>query len=186
MSRKLIIYDDFFNEYGLSAINDISKELFNSISPNVYAKNGYPLIDQTMQQLFESLLGQPVFFYENSGVLVETNVKNDSVHAWSSDWFAVLPLNKSYLEDECLKLLTKNNQSKYEFSKMEKNINKTYTCAQIVTSNSVEDFEESITIPFKNNRLILIEGNLWHSVNFKDNGRAVIFFIGKGQNNAEN
>ncbi len=151
---------------------------FRFYSTPYYAARLLTDYDTTIGQLFESLLGTPVDLNKNINMLLETSIKDDKVYAWDTDWMAIALLDEEYMSSECMKLyIDKDGKDSIYISELTRNINNQYPGSQVTTKNSADGFLEDIVIPFKKNRLILIEANLWHSVNFKDKSKIIHFLI---------
>lgn len=178
MSRKLIVYDNFFNDDGLHHVrNMLERENPTGTAPG--SKDpGYVFYDPVIQQLFESLLATPIDICDNSNILCKTNIKESNIRVWDTEWFAVALLDDEYSDNECLKLLVdENNNSRYVFDDIEKSINSKYSYAAHTTISNIENFKEDVVVPFKNNRLILIEADLFHSMNFKNDSLVCMFLL---------
>ena len=180
MSRKLIIYDNIFNESGLEAVKQlIRKNEPRDLMEYPFAKKGSILIDNTIQQLFASLLGAPVVILNGGGAVQQVNIGSNRAFAYSTaDWFAIISIDDIYSDNESLTLLAdKENSNRLFVDEMTRELNGRYASIALVDRDINEGFTKGACIPFKKNQLLLIEANLWHSIELKDNSNLMSFYI---------
>ena len=182
MSRKLIVYDNIFNEPGLEVVKQlIRKNKLRDLMEYPFAKKGSLLIDSTIQQLFASLLGAQVVLLNGGGALQQVNIDSKRAFAYSTtDWFAVISIDDTYSDNESLTLLAdKENSNKLFVDEMTRELNRRYGSIALVDRDINEGFTKGACIPFKRNQLLLIEANLWHSIELKGNSNLISFYIKK-------